>query len=146
MTSKNKKYLSSKKHRKKNTIIPNISYMEGYNLNTEYNGKNAKINLDLIRNGKTKHYEMNLNNISNKPLSFLNSFSEMKNLQNDVLNFASVDSPLEERLVNDFNLYSPNKDKKITRSLNSIIRTPLYFDNLITNTKSKKRPRKKNNK
>lgn len=95
MISKKRIYISSKAVKKNNGDLT-----EGYNINALYDNGKGKVDVDLIKNGKMSHYEMNLKNMtSTSPKE-----NEMKELQNAVLNYNMINIPLETRLINDFEL------------------------------------------
>ena len=64
------------------------------NWDADYDGQNANISLDLTNNGKSGHYDIKLNN---------NDLAKM-------LNFDSVNLPIDQRLKGDF---SRKKNKKL---------------------------------
>lgn len=94
MTSKTTKKNKSSPLSKKTKRLRNLS-IKGFKWDAVYKNNNANINLDLINNGKIKHYKMKFNN----------NDDELKSLQNDILNYNMINIPLEDRLLNDFNLH-----------------------------------------
>jgi len=88
---------------------------EGIKWNAKYDGKNAKVKLDVINNNDDDQYNFFLNN------------DELKELYNDILNQPMHNIPLETRLINDY--YSHiNKNKRSKNNLlNSNIRNKHVF-------------------
>jgi hypothetical protein len=108
MISKNNFYMNSKTFKEING-----DEVEGYDLNASYNGNKGKIDLNIMKNGKTKHYKMSLNNLKfNK-----DDKEKMKELQNDVLNYNAIETPLELRLLKDFNLNNSNYNYPLILSI-----------------------------
>jgi hypothetical protein len=71
------------------TIIHNNNHNESSEVNwdADYDGDSANISLDMKDNGLSKHYDIKL---TNEDLA-------------SILNVPSVDTPLNKRLLNDFN-------------------------------------------
>jgi len=71
------------------TIIHNNNHNESSEVNwdADYDGDSANISLDMKDNGLYKHYDIKL---SNEDLA-------------SILNVPSIESPLDKRLLNDFN-------------------------------------------
>ena len=90
-------YISSSGYKTHNTLnlLNKKRDQEGIKWKALYDGNKADIDLDLIKNDRTKHYNMSLD------------ADELKQLYNDILVQPSINIPLDQRLMNDF-LMMPN--------------------------------------
>jgi hypothetical protein len=103
----------------------NEKYSNEMKWDGDYNGKIAKLNLDVNDNGRKKHLHMELNN---KDLLKL-------------LNHQSVNIPIDKRLENDY-LYNKNKNKFSKKRNNNKMNNNKMNNNKMNKTKKSKKVKK----